>query len=140
MPPCLVLHFRETDGKMPFDVRAASLSSDGKPAREVTRRNESAIRRLERSGHALRRPLSAPLRDGVHELRVAVGQVNYRVLYFFAGPRVAVITHGCTKEHDVPPIEIDRAVRRRALYLADPLRHTAPRQYRNSAPHTVYEN
>jgi len=33
----------------------------------------------------LSRPTSALLRDGSHELRVEVRNVNFRILYFFAG-------------------------------------------------------
>ena len=45
------------------------------------------LRLLEQSGHHLRRPHSAPLRDGIHELRAKRDGVNYRMLYFFAGAK-----------------------------------------------------
>lgn len=35
------------------------------------------------------------------------------MLYFFAGKAVVVLCHGLTKERDVPPREIDRAVERK---------------------------
>ena len=75
-------------------------------------------------GHRLRRPAADYLRDGIHELRVRAGRVQYRVLYFFHG-RQAVITHGITKhESEVPAIEIERARRRRLTFESDPARHT----------------
>ncbi len=38
--------------------------------------------------------------------------MNYRILYFFSGRQVAVLSHGILKEDAVPPIEIDRAITR----------------------------
>jgi hypothetical protein len=44
----------------------------------------AAIERLAEFGHELRRPLADFLRDGVYELRIRKGRVNYRILYFFS--------------------------------------------------------
>ena len=63
------------------------------------------------------------LRDGVYELRVRVGQVHYRLLYFFHGQGVAILTHGLTKEKKVPEADIDRAVERKKRFEADPEAH-----------------
>lgn len=83
------------------------------------------LRLLEQFGHRLRRPHSAPLRDGIHELRAKRDGVNYRMLYFFAGTNAIVISHGIVKQRaSMPPIEIERAVRRRARFIADPASHT----------------
>ena len=41
------------------------------------------IERLRDLGHELRRPESDFLRDGIYELRVKLGTVNYRILYFY---------------------------------------------------------
>jgi len=83
------------------------------------------LRLLRESGHELRRPISAPLRDGVHELRAQVGTVNYRVLYFFYGEDVVVLSHGLTKEDVVPLVEIDRAVVRMKQVQDSPEKFTA---------------
>ncbi len=40
---------------------------------------------LSEQGFELRRPVADILRDGIYELRVKVGRVNYRILYFFCG-------------------------------------------------------
>ena len=74
-------------------------------------------------GHDLRRPESDYLRDGIHELRVRFQSLNYRMLYFFYGNQVVVLTHGLKKEKQVPPIEIDRAVVLRKSFEADPQTH-----------------
>lgn len=43
------------------------------------------IERLRDLGHELRRPEADLLRDGIYELRVRLGTLNYRMLYFFHG-------------------------------------------------------
>lgn len=71
------------------------------------------IDRLGELGHELRRPEADFLRDGIYELRASYQGVNYRMLYFFAGKAVVVVSHGLTKERQVPPREIDKAVERK---------------------------
>jgi hypothetical protein len=47
------------------------------------------------------------------------------MLYFFHGRQAVVISHGITKqEAAVPPIEIERARRRKQAFEPDPPRHT----------------
>lgn len=78
------------------------------------------LERLELLGHELRRPEADVLRDGIYELRVGFQGVNYRMLYFFHGNVAAVVSHGLTKERTVPPVEIDRAIRRKQLFEQSP--------------------
>ena len=76
-------------------------------------------------GHQLRRPAADYLRDGIYELRATAGRIQYRMLYFFHGRQAVVISHGITKQESaVPPIEIERARRRRQAFEAAPPRHT----------------
>jgi hypothetical protein len=75
-------------------------------------------------GHDLRRPVADFLRDGIYELRPSYQGVNYRILYFFMGRDVVVLSHGITKEGVVPATEIDRAIERRKRFEADPKAHT----------------
>ena len=74
-------------------------------------------------GHELRRPIADMLRDGIYELRPTYQHVNYRILYFFAGQNIVVISHGITKTSEVPAKEIDLAIARRKLYKANPKEH-----------------
>ncbi len=83
------------------------------------------IRLLAMMGHELRRPHADILRDGIHELRARVGNVNYRLLYFFHGKVIAVVAHGLTKEADIPARDIERAIERKRRYEQDPERHRA---------------
>jgi Phage derived protein Gp49-like (DUF891) len=75
-------------------------------------------------GHELRRPVADFLRDGIHELRPSYQDIQYRILYFFAGKGVAVLSHGITKEVAVPGVEIDRAIDRKSRFEADSKAHT----------------
>jgi len=81
------------------------------------------VERLAEMGFELRRPEADFLRDGIYELRVSLGGVQYRVLYFFHG-KMAVISHGLVKERKVPAREIEQAIRNRSTFLADPVSHT----------------
>ncbi|MFQ5684471.1 MAG: type II toxin-antitoxin system RelE/ParE family toxin [Candidatus Binatia bacterium] len=82
------------------------------------------IERLKDLGHELRRPEADYLRDGIYELRVGLGGMNYRMLYFFHGRVAAVLTHGLVKEREVPPREIEEAIRRKGKFELHPERHT----------------
>lgn len=84
----------------------------------------AAIESLAEHGYDLRRPLADFLRDGIHELRVKKGTVNFRILYFFHGRTVAVLGHAITKEDKVPAADIERCLRRKKAFEADPASHT----------------
>jgi len=79
---------------------------------------------LEQQGHELRRPSADFLRDGIYELRPTFQGVNYRILYFFSGRNVVVVSHGIMKESVVPDVEIDRAIDRKQRFTANPDAHT----------------
>jgi phage-related protein len=82
------------------------------------------IERLLDLGHELRRPEADYLRDGIYELRVGLQGLNYRMLYFFYGRVAAVLVHGLVKEREVPPRDIEEAIRRKRKFELDPERHT----------------
>lgn len=82
------------------------------------------IAQLEMHGHELRRPVADFLRDGIYELRPSYQGVNYRILYFFSGRDVVVLSHGITKTDAVPDVEINRAIERKKRFEADPKVHT----------------
>ena len=74
--------------------------------------------------HELRRPEADFLRDGIYELRTRRGRVQYRILYFFHGQNVAILSHGLTKESQVPPADIEQAIRRKEAFERDPIAHS----------------
>ncbi len=83
------------------------------------------IARLRTHGHLLRRPESDYLVDGIHELRFRCQRLNYRVLYFFHGRELVVLSHGIFKqEARVPKCDIEVARRRRLQFQADSRMHT----------------
>ena len=84
----------------------------------------AAIERLALFGHELRRPLADFLRDGIHELRIRKGRVNYRILYFFHGRGLAVLGHALTKEDVLPEADIERCIRRKRAFESAPEAHT----------------
>jgi phage-related protein len=76
-------------------------------------------------GYELRRPEADFLRDGIYELRAALGGIQYRILYFFNEKKEAVISHGLIKQtKEVPSKEIDLAVERKTRFALSPLKHT----------------
>lgn len=63
------------------------------------------LSQLEAKGHELRRPLADLLRDGIYELRPSYQGVHYRILYFFSGKDVVVVSHaGISPSFFRPPV------------------------------------
>jgi phage-related protein len=84
----------------------------------------AAIGRLSELRHELRRPLADILRNGIYELRIRKGRVNYRILYFFHGRNLAILGHALTKEDKVPKADIERAIRRKKPFEENPAQHS----------------
>jgi hypothetical protein len=117
MPAAEVLFFKEGD-------EAPLLTwLDGLPKRAQAK-CIARIERLTELGHELRRPEADFLRDGIYELRIGLQGLNYRILYFFHGKRVAVLSHGLIKEKIVPPKEIDLAIKRKEAFEGNPDKYT----------------
>ena len=118
MPAIKVVFYCEGDGSVPlldwFDTLPA----------KVLAKCRVKIERLQEFRHELRRPEVDVLRDGVYELRVGFRSIIYRMLYFFHGNVVVVLVHGLTKNREVPPKEIDKALERKVRFEANPKRHT----------------
>jgi phage-related protein len=117
MPRTEVVFFQEEDATVPLLEWLSVLPQ------KARLKCLAKLARLEELGYELRRPEADLLRDGIYELRVRLGTVNYRMLYFFHGREAAIVSHGLTKEKAVPPGEIDEAAGRKARFEADPERH-----------------
>lgn len=128
MPIVEVQFYKEVDESVPV---LAWLQEMARRDQRIVARIHQRIERLAELGSDLRRPECDYLRDNIYELRVRFGRVNYRVLYFFYGKAVVVLSHGLTKEDAVPEGEIDIAVRRRHTFVADPTKHSYQREIRN---------
>src|SRR5437667_10268478 len=118
MPRTRVALYLDDDGSVPFLEWFDGLSEKAQDKCRVR------LQRLAALGHELGRPEADLLRDGIYELRVGLRGINYRMLYFFHGHIAAVISHGLVKERQVPPVEIDRAIRRMKQFLKNPTGHT----------------
>lgn len=74
---------------------------------------------LAEKGNSLREPYSKHLEDGIFELRCKVASDIVRLLYFFHGDKLIVVTNGFVKKtQKTPAREIALAKRRRKDYLA----------------------
>jgi phage-related protein len=121
MPWTDVIFYREDETVLALDwLRALPAKAQDKCL--------AYLLQLEALGRELRRPLAAPLRDGIYELRPSCRGVHYRILYFFSGKNVVVVSHGIRKEAEVPGVEIDRAIERRERFEANPKKHTFRRR------------
>ena len=118
MPLTEVLFYQEENRTVPLLVWL-----EGLPAKAMEKCLARLVR-LEELGHALRRPEGDYLRDGIYELRASFQGVHYRMLYFFHGAAVTVVSHGLVKERAVPPKEVNLAATRKAQFIANPKRHT----------------
>ena len=113
-----VILYRDDDGSIPAIDWFRQLDA------RVLDKVFARIRRLKTFGFELRRPVADYLRDGIYELRTVHMRVQYRMLYFFHGNNVVVLTHGFRKTTVVPPQEIQRALERKAKFEMDPARHS----------------
>lgn len=101
--------YRTESGKCPTEEYLDSLN---KKLRVKTLRSISI---LEEFGNELRHPISAPLGDGIFELRTIVGNDITRVLYFFMIGEKIILTHGFTKK--TPSRELEKAKKCREDYM-----------------------
>lgn len=121
MPITEVVFYQDTDGSVP--VLAWLREMDRRDGR-ITRKVLACIDELKSKGLELRRPLVDSIGDGLYELRIKLGHVNYRVIFFYAGRTLAVLSHACTKESSIPKIDLKIALDRKLKYQQDPERHT----------------
>jgi phage-related protein len=119
VPKTEVVIYCESDGTAPF------LKWFDKLTEKIQDKIVVRLERLGELGHELRRPEADYLRDEIYELRVKAQAVNYRVLYFFHGRQMVVLSHGFSKQQaKVPEKEIKTAIRRREEFQKSPDRHT----------------
>lgn len=118
MPETTIVIYRDKNGYVPL------LEWLDEQDRKVRVKCIAVIDVLGAQGYEVRRPTGDYLRDGIYELRMRVGRVNYRILYGFCGTNAVLLSHGCTKEATMPSKEIERAIANLKAYRADPVSHT----------------
>jgi hypothetical protein len=82
------------------------------------------IEELGHFGYQLHRPYSENLGNGIYELRPTYQGIHYRILYFFHGREIAIITGGLVKEKRIPEKELNIAVNRMKKYKLDPEKYS----------------
>jgi hypothetical protein len=117
-----VVFYRDDGGTVPVYEALRDLLHQGK--RKEFAKCYSRIERLEEMGFELHRPEADYLRDGIYELRATHRKVHYRILYFFHGRRVAVLSRLITKGSEVPNSEVERAILHKSKFENDPEAHT----------------
>lgn len=122
MPQTQVRVFRDAQGRIPLKEWLDALEIEEPKAHAKCLK---FVLLLSQMGSELRRPQADSLRDGIHELRASRRGVHYRLLYFFSGRNIAILSHGIAKEDVVPDKEIDAAIRRMKLVARDPDKYTA---------------
>jgi hypothetical protein len=118
MPQTKVVLYQEEGGSVPL-LKWLDRLRDKARAKVLVR-----IERLQELGNQLRRPEADYVRDGIYEFRISRRGVRHRVLYFFYGRTVAVLSPSPAKERHVPPRELEAAVRCKDRFEADPDAHT----------------
>ena len=121
MPQIEVVFYHDGDGKVPVLSWLRGLRQSDRRGYEGC---VAAIQRLAQFGHELRRPLADFVQGGIQELRIRKGRVNYRILYFFHGTGMAVLGHALTKEDKIPRVDLERALRRKDTFEANPEAHS----------------
>jgi phage-related protein len=112
---------------VPHELEFFETESGRSPALDFLRKQPKPVRaeagwlleQLEKHGNTLDRPLVGYLEDGIYELRWEVERNEFRLLFFFHGRKIIVVTHGFSKKtKKVPPDEIERARKLRAEWLS----------------------
>jgi hypothetical protein len=122
MPATDILAFRDGTGCIPIQEWLQDLECHHKKAYHKCL---ARVLELSEKGFDMRRPHADLLEDGVYELRASLGGTHYRILYFFCGRNVVILSHGITKEDQVPRTEIERARSRKRLVQKSPDKYTA---------------
>ncbi len=118
MPKTDVVFYKDDGGKIPVLEWMDSLSIKGR------RKCLMRLGILEELGHEVRRPVGDYLRDGIYELRASSQGIHYRILYFFHGIKLVVVSHRIKNEKEIPSKEIERAVQNKNIFETDPIRYS----------------
>ena len=104
--------YKTEDGKEPVEEFLDSLEN------KMSAKMIGLMELLEEKGTELREPYSAPIGDGIFELRCKLGSNITRALYFFYVGKHIVITNGFVKKtQKTPPAELKIAKERRKDWL-----------------------
>ncbi len=107
MPKTKLQFYVDASGNSPGKTWLESLPFKAK------RKGDAALRILADKAYELRRPYVDYLREGIYEIRWEHKHVNYRMLYFFHGRNLIILSHGFSKKVRIPEKEIILALKRK---------------------------
>ena len=106
-----IIFYEKENGQIPVKDFLDTLNPDDVAA------VERIIAILEKYGNRIQRPYSAPLGNGIFELRAKGKDNQYRVLYFFIKGDFACLTNACIKKtNETSSKEIELALKRKQDY------------------------
>ncbi len=118
MPTTRILLYQEEDGTIPLLDWFRDL-----PNKAVIK-CRTRMDRLAEQGYEIRRPIGDYLGDGIYELRALSQGIHYRILYFFYENTAVILSHGLTKEKNIPSKEIEYAIERKIKFQKNPDKHS----------------
>lgn len=118
MPGTAVLFYRESH-------RVPVLEWFEEASRETREEAIATIELLERFGYHLTSTHAKNIGGGIYELRLRVGRVQSRILFFFHGQGLVVLACAFEKEGTVPTGWIETASDYKAAFERDPPNHYA---------------
>ena len=121
MPPVRIVFFKDAQGGIPVVEWLRTVRFRDPP---LYFRAGVLIGELAAKGYEMRRPRVEYLGQGLYELRLRSGHIQIRILYFFHGREVVVLSSVLRKEDRIPPIELGRAARRKSEFEANPREHS----------------
>lgn len=106
-----VIFYEKENGQIPVKEFLDTLNPNDA---EVVERIIDILRKY---GNRIHRPYSAPLRNGIFELRAKGRDNQYRILYFFIKGDFACLTNACIKKtNETSSKEIELALKRKQDY------------------------
>ena len=120
MPETKVYFFQDEDGSVPCKAWLQKLRHQDQKA---YLKCIDSLERLKAVGFNLRRPVADYVKEGIYELRVRSNNIQYRILFFFHGKNMIILSHGLRKEDKIPETEIQRALLRKKRLENNPERY-----------------
>src|SRR4051812_21797360 len=120
MPSARVIFFQDEAGHAPVLLWLQDLQNENAKAWANCR---ARIVLLSQFGYELRRQPAVFLHDGINDPRARQGHAQSRILYFFQDRNVAVLSHSIPKQISIPPVEIERALKRKHQFEQNPEKH-----------------
>lgn len=122
MPKTEVVFYKDDDGSVPV---LDWLVEIGKRNKNIPIKFRARRKILEEHGRSLHTHRYYDyLNDGIWELRFKDNRIQCRILFFYHGRNITVLSHAITKEDKIPRVDLETALLRKQIFEADPVSHT----------------